>query len=79
MPYMSSACLLPRSQRMVVGSVGQALKIYDINKYEVCGVIPNVETIPMAMEAWTRDPEKVRGLICFLFPCFLVMVLWSTC
>lgn len=55
--------LLPLSQKLGVSSFSRALKIYDLQTYEMCGSIVEIEYAPLSFDAWLpakrRDMEMV--------------------
>lgn len=50
--WVTCSKLLPVTQKLAVASFSRSMKVYDLNTYEMCGVIQDIDYAPMAMDSW---------------------------
>ncbi|MEW5310065.1 MAG: hypothetical protein WDW38_001897 [Sanguina aurantia] len=61
--WVTCTKLMPLSQTLAVASFSRSLKIFDLASYEQCGLIHDMDSAPLCMDAWVpakrRDCEMV--------------------
>ena len=50
--WVTCAKMLPFTHKLAVASFSRSMKIYDLNTYELCGAIQEIDYAPMSMDVW---------------------------
>lgn len=50
--WVTCARMLPYTHKLAVASFSRSMKIYDLNTYDLCGSIQEIDYAPMAMDSW---------------------------
>eukprot|EP00798_Chlamydomonas_sp_ICE-L_P018383 gene18383-24853_t len=53
------------NSRMPPNIIGKFMKIYDMNKYDLCGKIQELDYAPLAMDCWTAPRTRDSDLVVF--------------
>jgi hypothetical protein len=56
--WVTASRMLPTTRKLAVSSFARAIKIYDVQTFEQCGQIANLDDAVMAMDAWAPSRNR---------------------